>query len=236
LAITSCHHKEDEEQVAADVLDKENTNAGMKMNDKAMTGTGKEKKQKIYHITAANLAPDTKDAYERCFNSFLNFYKITNLDVLNDYGRDVIQQMVIKYIIHLREVDRRLHTSIKLHCSAIYDYFDMHEIHLNRRIIRREVPPEEHAVGQSGGRAYSHEEIQKLLSACPEKRDRVIVLLMASTGMRIGAIHTIKIGDLEEMTSTKGYKTYKITVYAYAGPRHSYPCFSNPELTSAIDF
>jgi integrase len=195
----------------------------------------KKNKKKVYRITAANLAPDTKDAYERCFNDFLNHFNITDLDVLNEYGRDVIQQMVIKYIIHLREVEKRAHTSIKLHCSAIYDYFDMHEIILNRRRIRREVPPEEHATGQSGGRAYSHEEINKLLAVCPEKRDRVLILLMSSTGMRIGAIHTIKIGDLEPRTSTKGEKTYKITVYSYAGPRQSYPCFSNRELTVAID-
>lgn len=195
----------------------------------------KKNKKKVYRITAANLAPDTKDAYERCFNDFLNHFNITDLDVLNEYGRDVIQQMVIKYIIHLRKVEKRAHTSIKLHCSAIYDYFDMHEIILNRRKIRREVPPEEHATGQSGGRAYSHEEINKLLAVCREKRDRVLISLMSSTGMRIGAIHTIKIGDLEPRTSTKGEKTYKITVYSYVGPRQSYPCFSNRELTVAID-
>ncbi|HZD35315.1 MAG TPA: hypothetical protein VE130_08935 [Nitrososphaeraceae archaeon] len=64
MAITSRHHKEDEEQAAADVLDKENTNARTKTNDEPLADTREEKKQKVYHITAANLALDTKDAYE----------------------------------------------------------------------------------------------------------------------------------------------------------------------------
>jgi len=52
-------------------------------------------------------------------------------------------------------------------------------------------------------RAYTHQEIGKMLEVADE-RMRVVVLLLASTGMRIGAIPFTKMRNLQEN---------KITVY-----------------------
>jgi hypothetical protein len=40
-------------------------------------------------------------------------------------------------------------------------------------------------------------EIQKIFSVCSRTREKVTVLLLASTGMCIGVQHTLKVGDLE---------------------------------------
>lgn len=45
-------------------------------------------------------------------------------------------------------------------------------------------------------RAYTHEEIGKMLEIADE-RMRAVILLLASTGMRIGAIPTLKLKNLE---------------------------------------
>jgi integrase len=50
-----------------------------------------------------------------------------------------------------------------------------------------------------------------IIDACRDKRQKVIILLMASAGLRIGAISKLKVKDLEPMT-INGYDTYKITV------------------------
>jgi len=62
-------------------------------------------------------------------------------------------------------------------------------------------------------------------------RARVIVLLMASTGMRVGAVNTLQIKDL---TKIPGYNLYRITVYAKS-PKDRYYTFCSPECASAID-
>jgi len=45
-------------------------------------------------------------------------------------------------------------------------------------------------------RSYTREEIHTLVEKADPLRDRAIVLLMASSGMRIGAVAELKIKDL----------------------------------------
>src|ERR1051325_6903721 len=72
-------------------------------------------------------------------------------------------------------------------------------------------------------RAYSHPEISKLLEIADE-RSRVIILLMASSGIRIGAVPFIKLKDLDDM---------KLTVYSSS--KEEYFTFITPECKKAID-
>jgi integrase len=76
-------------------------------------------------------------------------------------------------------------------------------------------------------RAYTHQEISKILQVS-DLRMKVIILLMASTGMRIGALHSLKMRNLEKINDI-----YKITVYE--GAKESYFTFTTPECTSFID-
>lgn len=61
-------------------------------------------------------------------------------------------------------------------------------------------------------RGYFHEEISKMLQFCDE-RTRVIVLLLASTGIRIGAIPTLKVGNIDN--SNNKITVYENTKYEY---------------------
>ena len=81
----------------------------------------------------------------------------------------------------------------------------------------------------SKDRAYTTEEIQQLLEKADE-RSRVLVLLLASTGMRIGAIPDLK---LKHLTRIEEYNIYQITVYE--NTKEEYYCFCSPECASAID-
>jgi integrase len=56
-------------------------------------------------------------------------------------------------------------------------------------------------------RPYSLAEISRLLEKV-DHRCRIIILLMASSGMREGAIHSLKLSDIERLQDI-----YKITVY-----------------------
>jgi integrase len=74
---------------------------------------------------------------------------------------------------------------------------------------------------------YTHEQIQKILEFS-DQRVKTAFLILASTGIRIGALSTIKIGDLERIDNL-----YKITVYS--GDKEEYFTFTTPECTKEID-
>jgi integrase len=76
-------------------------------------------------------------------------------------------------------------------------------------------------------RGYTHEEIQKILEFS-DQRLKTAFLVLASTGIRIGALQSIRIGDLERFTGL-----YKITVYR--GDNEEYTTFCTPECASEID-
>jgi integrase len=80
-------------------------------------------------------------------------------------------------------------------------------------------------------RAYTTEEIQQLLTKADE-RMRVVILLLASTGMRIGAIPGLKLKHLTKIEHF-GLPLYQITVYE--NTKDEYYCFCSPECATAID-
>ena len=76
-------------------------------------------------------------------------------------------------------------------------------------------------------RAYTDKDIKKILDVS-DLRAKTIVLLMASSGIRIGALPGIRIRNLEKVNNI-----YKITVYE--GSSSQYFTFCTPERTSYID-
>ncbi|PWU82072.1 MAG: hypothetical protein DLM72_03700 [Candidatus Nitrosopolaris wilkensis] len=55
-------------------------------------------------------------------------------------------------------------------------------------------------------RSYTKEEIAKLLSVA-DPRDRCIILLMASSGIRVGAIQTLKVKSIKRLDNGIGLMT-----------------------------
>jgi len=76
-------------------------------------------------------------------------------------------------------------------------------------------------------RGYTHQEIQKILGFS-DQRLKTAFLVLASTGIRIGALQSIKLGDLEQINNL-----YKIIVYR--GDREEYITFCTPECAKEID-
>ena len=63
-----------------------------------------------------------------------------------------------------------------------------------------------------------------------DQRGRIAILLMFSAGLRVGAITSLKIRDLEKIEK---YQLYKIKVYENGGGE--YTTFCTPECTREID-
>lgn len=100
----------------------------------------------------------------------------------------------------------------------------MNDITLNKKKINMFKGESNRAVAD---RAYTDKEIKKILDVS-DLRSKIITLLMASCGIRIGGLPTLKIRNLEKINDI-----YKITVYE--GSNSQYFTFCTPECASYID-
>jgi integrase len=110
--------------------------------------------------------------------------------------------------------------------SALRKFYDMNDVLLNWRKLNQYLGENTRPFKD---RAYTTQEVQQILTKCDE-RIRVVVLLLASTGMRIGAVSDLK---LKHLTKIERYGLYQIIVYE--GSREEYYCFCSPECATAID-
>jgi integrase len=76
-------------------------------------------------------------------------------------------------------------------------------------------------------RAYTYQEIKKMLDVS-DLRAKVVILLMTSTGIRIGSIPALRLKHLEKINNI-----YKLTVYE--GSTSQYFTFCSPETAYYID-
>jgi integrase len=112
------------------------------------------------------------------------------------------------------------YSAIRNYVSAVLAYYKINDVFLNTTKINKFMPS---ATKVRKDRAYTYDEISKLLSIADE-RMKVIILLLASSGIRIGAIYSIRLQSLQEM---------KLTVYE--NDREEYFTFITSECKKAID-
>jgi integrase len=112
--------------------------------------------------------------------------------------------------------------------AAIKHACEMNDVMLNWKKLKKFTKSEKTANEINGkDRGYTHEEIQKILEFS-DQRLKTAFLVLASTGIRIGALQSIRIGDLERINDL-----YKIIVYR--GNNEEYFTFTTPECTREID-
>jgi integrase len=112
--------------------------------------------------------------------------------------------MVLNYVIHLKKVAKQSSSkarsgeisvnSIKTYLGGVQSFLESNDIVLNWKKIAKYYPEQV----TNNLRAYTKEEISKLLSIA-DLRDRCLILLMTSTGMRVGAIKSLKIEHLTRL-------------------------------------
>ncbi len=143
-----------------------------------------------------------------------------DIEKLSDLLSIEPQKQIVKYLMSLREKGLSFN-SIRLH--AIYHFYEMNDVPLNKKKINMF----KGEFIKSVDMAYTNDEIKKILDVS-DPRMKSIILLMASSGMRIGAIPLLKLRNIEKINSI-----YKITVYE--GSNEEYFTFCTPECASFLD-
>ncbi|NAL78048.1 tyrosine-type recombinase/integrase [Nitrososphaera sp. AFS] len=143
--------------------------------------------------------------------------------------------MILNYIIHLKKIAKKSAgkptrgelsvNSIKFYLNGVKSFLEFNEIPLPWKKIAKLYPDDV----TNSYRSYTKEEIKKLLSVA-DPRDRCIILLMASSGIRVGAIETLKIKSVKRLDNEIGI----VTVYPESKDS-VYTALVTPEFLASLD-
>ena len=174
----------------------------------------------IFQVDEGHRSQYTANKYRVDFRHFLDYIRIQDLEVLLDLGKEAIQELVNKYAKSLRDNPDKKYSrgTVNNRIAAILYFLDNNDIELNKRKIRRYFPSDELI---NDDRPYTIDEIQRIRSVC-DLRGKAMVLLMASSGVTIGALSSMQVGHLIPATFN-GLTVYKVQVYA--GTRDRYITF-----------
>ena len=165
----------------------------------------------------------TSHIYEYTLSQFLKHCQI-DLDTFLSLPQQEISNYIINYLVE-KKISRQYK---KVIFSAIKYTCEMNDVILNWKKLKKFIKSGKTNNSIDGkDRSHTHEEIQTILGFA-DQRLKTAFLVLASTGIRIGALQLIRIGDLERIDNL-----YKITVYS--GDREEYFTFCTPECAKEID-
>ena len=147
--------------------------------------------------------------------------KFCNLDSVDDLLNVDVQNLIVKYVVSLKN-DKISHNTINVLLAPIYHFCQMNDVILNKKKIAKYKPERMRVVND---RSYTDKEIAKILNVA-DIRLKLVILLMASAGLRAGAIPSLRLRNIDKNNN-------KITVYEKTNDE--YFTFCTPECRQAID-
>jgi integrase len=171
-------------------------------------------------------SPASREVYNNSLKRYMNHLRTTDPeDLVSNTDPRFIESQLIDYIMTLR-TDGLAYATMQHLVAAILTFYSLNDVVLNRRKISRYYGEYKRVVKD---RAYTVEEIHKALQIA-DQRMKVIILLLSSTGQRIGSLSHL---TLRSLTRMDDYDIYKIVVYE--GTNNEYYTFCSKECASAID-
>ena len=163
----------------------------------------------------------TRTMYLHHFSKFLQCYNL-NIETLQNLPIKELEQLIINYIAKSKTEDKS-HSHLSVTFCSIKHFCVMNDIRINKEKIGKFLGESQR---KNTDRAYTHQEIKKILDVA-DSRMKSVILLMASTGMRIGAIPDLKLKHVQEIPDKQ---IYKITVYEKSKEEYytfcSFECYS----------
>ena len=106
---------------------------------------------------------------------------------------DKTEDMIIDYILYLRK--QNLSSGyIGIHFWALIHFYSLNDVRLNTVKLQKFLPEQKK---KNVDRSYTHSEIKTILDNC-DVRMKAVVSILASTGIRRGALPLLKLSHLEK--------------------------------------
>ena len=172
-------------------------------------------------------SPATRKGYENSLRRYLKHLKLNEVDdLLLHTASRYVESQIIDYIMALRHSGISYHT-IQFLVTPVFTFYQLNDIILNRKKVSRYLGEYKRVVRDQ---AYTTEQIQTALQNA-DHRMRMIILLLASTGCRVGSLPGLNLGNL---TMIPNHGLYRITFYE--GTNNEYYTFTTKETaTTGID-
>jgi len=168
----------------------------------------------------------TRVVYTTCLKKYFEFPGSSKF-INTTYTRK-IEDHITDFITSMKKEGKSFR-AIYNYVSAICKFYRMNRVSLDTKHIREYLPEFKKS---KKDRPYEYEEIRRLLDIADE-RMRTVILLLASTGMRIGAVSALRLRNIEKVEIDAATSIYKVTVYE--GFKEEYITFTTPECTVAIN-
>jgi integrase len=169
--------------------------------------------------------PQTAERYEEMFGWYLRYNGATTLDDLLKIPDEKAEDNIIAYIRFLKG-DGIRPTTIRTRLAPLILFYEMNRKRLAWKMINKTIPK---GNNKSQDRSYSRQEMQMLLSVA-KVREQAMITLLASTGMRRGALPSLKRKHLLPLDQ---YRIYEVVVYG--GEAEEYHTYTTPEARAKID-
>jgi site-specific recombinase XerD len=167
----------------------------------------------------------TRESYRWYFSKYRKF---VNEKIIHDDPK-IIENQIIDFFLYLKQKGLS-YNSLRPYLAAITHFYSMNDIVVNCTKISKFISIDQRKKTKSD-QGYTTEQIQQLLDVCDE-RTRAIILLYASSGIRLAALPSLRYGDLKPV-KIEGGSLYEITVYQ--GYMEEYITFCTPECAKVIN-
>jgi len=154
------------------------------------------KQDKIINLFEQSIKSEyTRVVYTTCLKKYFEFPGSSKF--INATDTRKIEDHITDFITSMKKEGKSFR-AIYNYVSAICKYYRMNRVSLDTKHIREYLPE----FKKSKDRPYEYEEIRRLLDIADE-RMRTVILLLASTGMRIGAIPGLRLSNIENYSISK---------------------------------
>jgi len=167
---------------------------------------------------------ETLKRYKYYVDIFIKFFHLKDYDSLAGMDSKQLQLMVEDYVMDLKK--RVNPNSVPTYINPLQTFLDVNENEIKWKKIRRLFPAK---IKSTGRKAYSRDDVSRMLGLEPKLRNRVIIHMLSSSGMRKGALHDLRIKHLKKMD----HGCYAIVVYA--GSTEEHWSFLTPEAAKELD-
>jgi len=169
----------------------------------------------------------SKKSYTYGLNKFIEFAKLESYDQLASLDTETIQNHLEQFVFHCKKKEHK-NIGIKTRLSGPELFLEMNRKVYFKKILHKLLPRDD--VPMAGNVPFTNEDIQMMLDATKKLRTKALVHLIASTGIRPGAISDPPLRMKHIVNMPNGCRRVKL----YDESREGYWGFLTPEAGTAF--
>ena len=180
----------------------------------------------------------TRENYLKFLQYYMKFLDIKNLRELIEKPQKIIESDIKEYLVYLRKERKISYVTANTYLVPIRKFYYVNSDYqfkwdLISSYLGNDDTDDDDELEREGGedRPYSKEEIKTMFNAAQDIRVKIVISLLSSSGLRYGAIPSLKLKHLDKIEK---YQLYQITAYGKS-KKYSYKTFCTPECTALID-